>query len=99
LVGDDVGLEASVQQLGVGLGAVADQGDAGGFAALGGVLDDADRLLEVVGLVLAVADVDAFVGVGFDGFDGQAGAAGDLDGQGLGAAHAAEAAGEHGLAL
>jgi hypothetical protein len=94
LVGDNFGLEAHFDELGQDGGGIA--GEADGPAHAGGFLGSADLqgVLQGVGLLVDVAFADFLLHpVGYR-LDDEADAVVHGDGQGLGAAHAAEAGGE-----
>ena len=94
LVGDDVDRHAAAEQLGEHLGGVAGHADRPG-AALGlGLQRDLDGVVEVVGDLVEVAVLDPAVQAGRVDVDDQADALVHRDGERLGAAHPAAAAGQ-----
>ncbi len=106
LVGHDIGAAVghfftclhAAQDLGEDVGRIADQGHGLRFARLGPAVDHRQRLVEVVGFLVAITGADTEVGAGLVAFHGKAGGARHDGCQRLGTAHAAEAAGQDPLA-
>ncbi|MCY1397970.1 hypothetical protein D9M71_129940 [compost metagenome] len=95
LVGDHVRAYATAHQLRQDFGGVTQQGD-GDRLAFGGVPGDARQgVIQVGGLLVDVAGLQAEVDAALLAFDVQRAGAGQGRGQRLGAAHATEAGGEH----
>ena len=99
LVGDHVRPDAAADHFGQDLGAVAEQADRLRLAVLGPALDHRQRLVEARGLLVEIAGAQAEIDRVRVALDGEAGGAGHHRGERLGAAHAAEAAGQHPFAL
>ena len=98
LVGDDVRADAAADELGEDVGGVAEEADGLRLAGLRPGLDQGEGLVEGIGAFVEVSGADAEIdGVGV-ALDGEAGGAGEDRGEGLGAAHAAEAGGQDPLA-
>src|SRR5271166_1189430 len=94
LVGENVGHDAAVGQLGDDVTAVADEADGDVFLLADGVLQDAQRLVERVDHEVAVAGAQALLdALGVD-LDAEVTGAGHGGGKGLRSAHAAHAAGD-----
>ncbi len=94
LIGHDVGLPTTPEQLRLDLGAVAHQADRDGLAARLGLVDPRERRVQVVGLAVQVPRLHAaFDPRGVD-LDAQGDPSVHGDGQRLRAAHPAEPAGE-----
>ena len=95
LVGDHVRAHATAYQFRQDFGSVAQQGDGDGLA-FGAVLGDARQgVVEIGGLLVDVTAAQAKIDAGLLAFDVQRAGAGQGGGQRLGAAHAAQACGQH----
>ena len=94
LIGDDVGLPAAAHELGQDLRAVAEQPDRHGRPRGLGLLDPSQRGAEVVGLPVEVARLDPALDPERVDLHAQRDPVVHRHGERLGAAHAAEAAGE-----
>ena len=103
LVGHDVGAGSAhlhaADEFREDLGGVADQGHGLGLAPGGPVRDHGQRLVQRMGLGVAIAGADAEVGAGLVAFDGKAAGPGHHGGQRLRAAHPAQARRQDPLAL
>ena len=98
LVGEDVGHDAALGELGNDVSAIADEADGDVFFFADGVLEDAQGFVERVDHEVAVAGAQALLdALGID-FDAEVAGAGHGGGEGLGSAHAAHAAGDDELA-
>ena len=94
LVGHHVGPDAAPHQLGEDLGGIAEQADRHRLACRLRLLDDRQRLVEVVGLAVEIAGLQPHLDAGRLAFDRQHRGARHGGGERLGAAHAAEPAGQ-----
>jgi hypothetical protein len=94
LLGDEVGDDAALHELGVDLGRVAQERDRHGFVLAHGALDPLERAIEIVDADVDVAGVDALLDtLGID-LDREARDPRHRGREGLRATHAAEARGE-----
>ncbi|MNO85326.1 hypothetical protein D3C76_766970 [compost metagenome] len=94
LVGHHIRGDAAGHQLGEDVGGVAEQADGDGGAALLGLLDHGQRLIQAMSLLVDVAGLQAKIDAGLVALHGDHGEAGHGGGQGLSAAHATQAPGE-----
>ena len=94
LVGDDVDGRAAGEQAREHVGGVAEQADGQGLALVPGGDGPADRVVDVVGLLVEVAVLDPPGDPGLVALDADGHAAVHGDGQRLRAAHAAEPGGQ-----
>ena len=90
LVGHHVGADAAANHLGHDLGRVAEEADRDRLPRAPRVLDDAERRVQVVGLVVEVFGAQARLDTAGLAFDGEHGGAGHGRGKGLRPAHAAQ---------
>jgi hypothetical protein len=81
--------------IGQRFGAVGDQADGLGLAGIDGLAQDSERFIETVRHGVAVAGVDPLADAGRVHVDAKKSRAVHSGGQGLGAAHAAQSAGDH----
>ena len=94
LVGEHVGADAALEELGQDLGGVAEQPDRHGLPRCAGALDDLERLVDALGAVIDVTRAQAHVDARTLALDREARRAGHHGGQRLRATHAAEARGQ-----
>jgi hypothetical protein len=99
LVGEDVGADAALEYFRHDRGGVAEQADRFGLASLGPAIDHFHRLIERLGLLVEIAGAQAEIDRIRIAFDGKTRSTSHDSGQRLGAAHAAETAGQDPLAL